>query len=71
MVQDYDTGNWYLDYLLAKPSESCDDCDITISLSELNEIYNKTKERFKGYLEEECKVKVYEWYTGCDMPVEF
>lgn len=71
VLQSYQTGEWYLDYLLETPAESCDDINVSVSLDRLMEIKEKTFSKFIDCLEEDCKLKVYEWYTGCDMPVDF
>lgn len=70
-VYDYNTGDWYLDYMLEDSVESCDDMNVSVSFDELANIRNKTFEKFKGCLEEDCKLKIFEWYTGCDMPIDF
>lgn len=69
--QDCETGEWYIDYLLDDHKESCDDVNVSIGLDELISIREKTLNKFSGIISEECKIKVYDWYSGCDMPIEF
>lgn len=71
VLQSYETGDWYLDYMLEDSVESNDDLNISISLSKLKDIERSTRERFVGCLEEGCKLKIFEWYTGCDMLVNY
>lgn len=71
IVHDYESNVYYLDYLLITPHESLDDANLSLSLSELNDIKTKTVKKFLNNVSEDCKVKFFEWYTGCDMPVDF
>lgn len=62
---------WYLDYMLDDSRECYEDIDVSLDFNELIEIRNKTLEKFKGCISDECKLKVFEWYDGTDMPVNF
>lgn len=64
-----DNGVWYLDYLLDEERASCDGLDISESLEDLKKIENKTYDMFPIHVERGCKLKVYDWYSGSDMPV--
>lgn len=64
-------GLWYLDYHLIESCENYQDLDVSLDLDELNSIKCKTFDKFPNLLYDSCKLKVFEWYTGCDMPVDF
>lgn len=47
------------------------DLYVSLDLDNLNDIKLKTFDKFPNLLYNSCKVKIFEWYTGCDIPVDF
>ena len=66
-----DDGLWYLDYHLINSGANYQDLDVSLDLEKLNDIKSKTFDKFPNLLYDSCKVKIFEWYTGCDIPVDF
>lgn len=64
-----DNGDWFLDYLLDGEKESSDGLTISESLDNLKQIEVETYNNFSTQLKRGCKLKVYDWYSGSDMPV--
>ena len=66
-----DDGIWYLYYHLINSGVNYQDLDVSLDLDNLNDIKLKTFDKFPNLLYDSCKVKIFEWYTGCDIPVDF
>lgn len=66
-----DDGLWYLDYHLINSGANYQDLYVSLDLDNLNDIKLKTFDKFPNLLYDNCKVKIFEWYTGCDIPVDF
>lgn len=71
VVRNYTSGEFFLDYLLTTPCDSCDDINISLDFDELQKIMEMTLCKFPDLVEEKCMIKIFEWYNGCDMPVDF
>ena len=63
--------NKYLDYHLIDSDTNYQDLYVSLDLDNLNDIKLKTFDKFPNLLYDNCKVKIFEWYTGCDIPVDF
>lgn len=70
IVWDED-DNYYLDYYLDYPHESLDDTNFSIDVGYLNSKVSEILEKFGSLVLPEARLKVFCWYTGCDMPVEW
>ena len=66
-----DDENKYLDYHLIDSDTNYQDLYVSLDLDNLNDIKLKTLDKFPNLLYNSCKVKIFEWYTGCDIPVDF
>lgn len=62
---------WYLDYLLLDMCDNYQDLEVSLDLEELNNIRLKTLDKFPNSISDECKIKIVEWYTCSEMPVNF
>ena len=63
--------NKYLDYHLIDSDTNYQDLYVSLDLEKLNDIKSKTLNKFPNLLYSDCKLKIFEWYTGCDMPIDF
>lgn len=65
---DYDTNMYYVDKRLFDIS-AIDIMELTLSLQEFTEYIKELHTKFQN--NNEIKLVVYNWYTGCDEPVYF
>ena len=63
--------DWYLDYVLEDIKTVYDDISVTLDVWYLSVLRNNVLKKFDGFLVEDCKLKVVEWYNGGDMPLDF
>lgn len=71
VYKDDFSDDWYLDYLIIDLDENYQDLSIFIDLNKLNSIKDEVVSKLPDILFNECRLKVFEWYTGTDIPTTF
>lgn len=69
--RSWDTGDYFVDYVLASNLQGEEDLKITLGLDEIMNIRDKAVKLFGNLIYPLCKVVVYDWYTGSDEPMYF
>ena len=67
IVYNYELDNWFIDRVFVD-EDSADNFHFDMSISDLMEWQGKLNMKFQDMIELSCKLVMYQWYSGYDMP---